>query len=128
MGTLKHHPEEIETDRPGSDSYKHRAAGSVATWLLTPGLGTLWTTEAEPGAAVERLAAAFPDLDLILVEGFKKAPWPRVLVRRPIDPDFSLADLAAVYGEPPPGYDGLVFRAADEVLRWLRSYLAEGSE
>lgn len=128
VGTLKHHPEPLETDRPGSDTHLHRAAGSLATWLLTPGLSTLWMAEAEPVEAVRRLMLAFPELDLILVEGWKEAPWPRLLVRRPNDPDFGLADLAAVYGEPPPGWDGPVFQAPEEVLCWLRSHLAEGRE
>ena len=127
VGTLKHHPEPLETDRQESDTFKHRVAGSLATWLLTPGLGTLWTAGIGPEEAVRRLVRAFPELDLILIEGFKTGSWPRLLVRRPGDEDFGLPEVAAVYGEAPPGFGGPVWTAPEEVLRWVRSFLVEGS-
>ncbi len=84
ISTIKHAHHEFDVDRPGKDSFLHRQAGaqevmvgSAARWALMHEL-----REAdEPG--LDELLAHMETVDLILVEGFKNAPIPKIEVYRP---------------------------------------------
>jgi molybdopterin-guanine dinucleotide biosynthesis protein B len=84
VALVKHAHHDFDIDRPGKDSYRHRKAGarevlvtSSARWALMHELG---------GAPELTLADALATLgpcDLVLVEGFKSAPLPKLEVYRP---------------------------------------------
>ena len=81
VATVKHAHHDAEIDQPGRDSWRHRAAGAREVALVT---GRRWAImheapEAEPTLAevLARLAPA----DLVLVEGFKREPHPKIEVR-----------------------------------------------
>ncbi len=83
VSTVKHASHGFDLDRPGTDSDRHRAAGarevviaSGRRWALMHELGG--APEPDLGNLLERLAPA----DLVLVEGFKAAPHPKVEVHR----------------------------------------------
>jgi len=83
VSTVKHTHHRFDLDRPGKDSFRHRAAGarevllaSHTRWALLHELGD----EAEP-PLVEILAKLAP-VDLVLVEGYKRDPHPKVEVFR----------------------------------------------
>jgi molybdopterin molybdotransferase len=83
VSTVKHTHHRFDLDRPGKDSFRHRAAGarevllaSHTRWALLHELGD----EAEPPLA-EILAKLAP-VDLVLVEGYKRDPHPKVEVFR----------------------------------------------
>jgi len=82
--TMKHAHHPAEVDRAGSDSFRHFNEGRVErTLLVTPALQVLFSRVsdyADPIAlAREHLSAA----ELVLVEGFKDAPLPKIEVYRP---------------------------------------------
>jgi len=84
VALVKHAHHDFDIDQPGKDSHRHRAAG--AGEVLVSG-GKRWAlmhelrSEAEPGLA--DLLAHLSPCDLVLVEGFKHDPLPKLEVHRP---------------------------------------------
>ena len=83
VSLIKHAHHEFDVDQPGKDSYRHRHAGCSEV-LVTSSLR--WALMHELRGAPElTLAAAMARLspcDLVLVEGFKDAPIPKLEVYR----------------------------------------------
>ena len=82
ISTVKrsHHP--IDPDPPGTDSHRHRAAGAHETLLASPGRFTLTQESRGPEPDLPALLARLAPVDLVLVEGFKRGPQPRIEVWR----------------------------------------------
>lgn len=82
VGYLKHAHAGFEIDRPEKDSYRARRTGVVQT-IVTGGGQTAVIDDAEElslEAAIARYGRE--DLDLIVVEGFKAEPLPKIEVAR----------------------------------------------
>jgi molybdopterin-guanine dinucleotide biosynthesis protein B len=83
VSLIKHAHHEFEIDRPGKDSWRHRHAGCTEV-LVSSGLRWALMHEVRDGAELtmdEALARLAP-CDLALVEGYKKAPIPKLEVWR----------------------------------------------
>jgi molybdopterin-guanine dinucleotide biosynthesis protein B len=83
VSTLKHAHHSLEIDKPGKDSYLHREAGarevlvaSVKRWALMHEL----REEHEPCLA--DLLPKLSDVDLVIVEGFKRETHAKIEVHR----------------------------------------------
>jgi len=84
VSTIKHTHHNFDIDRPGKDSFEHRAAGAqevvitgAARWaLLHENRG-----EAEP--SIQDMLARIAPVDIVLIEGFKSYPHPKLEVYRP---------------------------------------------
>lgn len=87
IGMVKHAHHDIEMDYPGKDSYELRKAGADEM-LITGANRCAWIHECsdpshEP-TLEETLALLNPErLDLVLVEGFKAAAFPKIELHRP---------------------------------------------
>ncbi len=84
VSTIKHAHHNLDVDRPGKDSYRHRAAGASEVVLLSSNRWTLMHelrggAEPTPEGLIQRMAP----VDLVLVEGFKKQPHDKLEVHRP---------------------------------------------
>ncbi len=82
VAVVKHATEEIELDTPGKDTWRFAGAGAAASAILSAGNLAVFTKlerEDDPRAVTPFLGA---DLDLILTEGFKKGPHPKIEVHR----------------------------------------------
>ena len=82
VGSIKHHGEKnIEVDQPGKDSWRHAQAGSRHVGIVSPGR---YAEYADTGAEVpvEDLLAHFTDVDVVVVEGYKTAGLPNIVVSR----------------------------------------------
>ena len=84
VSTIKHAHHEFDIDRPGKDSWRHRQAGagevmvaSARRWAIMHEL----RGAAEP--TLEELVAQMRPVDLLLVEGWKHHPHPKIEVHRP---------------------------------------------
>ena len=83
VSTLKHAHHAFEVDHPGKDSYEHRAAG--ATEVLV-GAASRWAlvhelrNEDEPD--LRTLLRHLSPVDLVVIEGYKRAPHPKIEVHR----------------------------------------------
>ncbi len=98
VATVKHAHHAADIDHPGTDSFRHRAAGATEVALVTAGRFAIVREQEDPSLAevLARLAPA----DLVLVEGFKTAPHPKVEVRadesRPMAPaDYNIVVIAS---------------------------------
>lgn len=83
VSTVKHAHRGFDIDTPGTDSARHRGAGarevlisSDHRWALMHELGDA------PEPTLDQLLARLSPADLVLVEGFKMAPHPKVEVHR----------------------------------------------
>ncbi|HEX7389183.1 MAG TPA: molybdopterin-guanine dinucleotide biosynthesis protein B [Acidiphilium sp.] len=104
VSTLKHAHHAFDVDRPGKDSWLHREAGatevlvsSARRWALMREL----REDAEPGLA--ELLGHMSAVDLVVVEGFKQEPHPKIEIHR------------KAAGKPPlhPGDPDIVAIASD---------------
>lgn len=82
--TMKHAHHLAEVDREGSDSFRHFNEGRAErTLLVAPDLQVLFNRASDGydpiGLAREHLSSA----EIVLVEGFKHAPLPKIEVYRP---------------------------------------------
>ena len=83
VSLIKHAHHEFDVDQPGKDSWRHRQAGcaevlvsSSERWALMHEL----RGAAEP--TLQEQLRLFGPCDLVIVEGYKKEPIPRVEVHR----------------------------------------------
>ena len=82
IGYLKHAHAGFELDTPGKDSYRARRTGVVQT-IVTGGGQTAVIDDAGEVSVQDVLARyAREDLDLIVIEGFKREPLPKIEVAR----------------------------------------------
>ncbi len=86
VATVKQARPDFDIDKPGKDSYRHREAGarevmvvSEQRWALMHERAGDEPDEPDMAALLERLAP----VDLVLVEGFRHWPHPRLEVYRP---------------------------------------------
>ena len=80
LGTVKHAHKEVEIDKKGKDSWRHRQAGADATLVVSP--DTIALVKDRETDALAELAPYLSDMDLIIVEGFKREPMPKIEIFR----------------------------------------------
>ena len=81
VAVLKHHRGDFDFDKPGKDSYRFTAAGAALSIITSPSKTGL--VETTPGAdrSLPRLLSRYiRDVDLCIVEGFKKERGPKIEV------------------------------------------------
>ena len=83
VSLIKHAHHSFDVDQPGKDSYRHRHAGcsevlvaSSVRWALMHEL------RGAPEPALQELIKCISPCDLLLVEGFKREPIPKLEVYR----------------------------------------------
>ena len=84
VSTIKHAHHEFDIDRPGKDSWRHRQAGAGEVMVAS---ARCWAIMHELRGAAEptldELVARMSPVDLLLVEGWKRHPHPKIEVHRP---------------------------------------------
>lgn len=83
VSVVKHAHERFDIDRPGKDSHRFREAGSGEVLISSPARWALMHEHhdaAEPG--LDELLSHLSPCDLVLVEGFKREPIPKLEVHR----------------------------------------------
>jgi molybdopterin-guanine dinucleotide biosynthesis protein MobB len=81
VGTIKHSSRDAEDDVPGKDSQLHAASGANVSAFLTPQRTTLRRFGPEEDLEA-MLSRGFGDCDLVLIEGYKGLPVPKIEVTR----------------------------------------------
>ena len=73
VSTIKHAHHNVDVDQPGTDSYRHRAAGASEVILASSGrVALMQELRGAPEPALEELVARLSPVDLVLVEGYKR--------------------------------------------------------
>ena len=84
VSTVKHAHHAFDLDQPGKDSWRHREAGANEVMIAS---GRRWALQRElhgdPEPSLDELVAKMTPVDLLLVEGFKFHPHPKIEVYRP---------------------------------------------
>jgi molybdopterin-guanine dinucleotide biosynthesis protein B len=83
VSTLKHAHHEFDVDQPGKDSHTHRMAGATEVLVASSRRFALvheLRGEAEPPLAM--LLGKLAPVDLVLIEGYKREPHPKLEVHR----------------------------------------------
>jgi molybdopterin-guanine dinucleotide biosynthesis protein B len=126
VSTIKHTHHGFDMDRPGKDSYRHREAGAHEVLVAST---HRWALLHEVEGAEPPLPALLQKLepvDLVLVEGFKSHPFPKLEVYRavlgkpPIWPDSP--DVVAVASDTEPDTGGRTLLALNDpaaVAAWV---------
>lgn len=83
VSTVKHAHHTAEVDRKGTDSFRHREAGAREVMLVSP---RRWALMHELRGAdeppLDDVLARLSPVDLVLIEGYKSAPHPKIETHR----------------------------------------------
>ena len=83
VSTVKHAHHAVDVDLPGTDSYRHRAAGASEVILASARrVAIMQELRGAPEPDLGDLLARLAPCDLVLVEGFKRAPHPKIEAHR----------------------------------------------
>jgi len=86
IGLIKHSHHNFQIDKPGKDSFRLREAGATPVMLVSSHRRAIITEFSHPQEPnLDEQLAHFDqsELDLILVEGFKKENFPKIELHRP---------------------------------------------
>lgn len=83
ISTIKHAHHDFDIDKVGADSYRHRMAGAHEVTIVS---GTRYAVMHElrgaPEPSFEEILARLAPCDLVLIEGYKREPVPKIEARR----------------------------------------------
>jgi molybdopterin-guanine dinucleotide biosynthesis protein MobB len=84
VSTLKHAHHEFDIDQPGKDSWVHRQAGASEVMVASSRrFALMHELRDAPQPSLGELVARMAPVDLLLIEGFKREPHPKLEVHRP---------------------------------------------
>jgi molybdopterin-guanine dinucleotide biosynthesis adapter protein len=106
VSTVKHTHHGFDMDRPGKDTYRHREAGAHEVLVASGRRWALLHEVVGPEPPLQDLLARMQPVDLVLVEGYKTHPFPKLEVHRP------------ALGKPPiwPDQPDIIAVASDRAL------------
>jgi molybdopterin-guanine dinucleotide biosynthesis protein B len=83
VSTLKHAHHAFDVDQPGKDSYMHRMAGATEVLVSSQNRFALMRElRGAPELALPELLAKLTPVDLVIIEGYKRDPHPKLEVHR----------------------------------------------
>jgi len=83
VSLIKHAHHSFDIDKPGKDSWRHREAGATEVLIASDKRWVLMhELRGEPGPTLDEQLALLSPCDLVLVEGYKAAPIPKIEVHR----------------------------------------------
>ena len=83
VSTVKHAHHGFDLDQPGKDSWRHREAGAHEVMIASSRRWALLHENEGDEPSLAALLARLSPVDLVLVEGFKSYPHPKLEVHRP---------------------------------------------
>lgn len=82
VATIKHNLHGFDIDHPGKDSWRHREAGARLTVLASPKKIAL-IRDVERDYSIDEIRDRYvEDVDIVIVEGYKKNDFPKIEVFR----------------------------------------------
>ncbi len=106
VGSIKHDMHAFEMDHVGRDTWLHRQAGAEQIAITSPQQTAILF---EKSYELDDLIAQMSNLDIVLVEGFKQADYPKfVMWNKPSDDPYllTLMNIKAVIMSFPGKYEG----------------------
>lgn len=79
VSTVKHAHHSVDVDHEGKDSYRHRAAGAHEVVLASDTrLAIMQEHRGETPPSLEQILARMSDVQIVIVEGFKRDSHPKI--------------------------------------------------
>jgi molybdopterin-guanine dinucleotide biosynthesis protein B len=129
VSTVKHAHHGFDMDQPGKDSHRHRDAGAHEVLVASGRRWALLHEVVGEEPLLPALLRRMDPVDLVLVEGFKSHPYPKLEVHRPAlgKPPLWPADrdIVAVASDAHPDTGGralLPLGDAIAVADWIRRH------
>jgi molybdopterin-guanine dinucleotide biosynthesis adapter protein len=128
VSTIKHAHHNFDLDQPGKDSYEHRAAGAEEVVVASANrVALMRELRGAPEPSLAELLGLLKPVDLVLVEGFKRDPLPKIEIFRvangkpwlhPNDPRIIalISDVRAASAALPQAFIDDIAAAADLVV------------
>jgi len=82
VATIKHNRHGFEIDHEGKDSWRHKQAGAWTTVLASPHQVAVVEDIEKDCDIAELVDRYIRNVDIVLSEGFKKNPYPKIEVNR----------------------------------------------
>ena len=79
VAVVKHDAHEFEIDREGKDSWRFTRAGADITAVVSATKSAIMENRS---VTLESLLEKITDVDIIITEGYKTGPWPKIAVLR----------------------------------------------
>jgi molybdopterin-guanine dinucleotide biosynthesis protein B len=134
VSTIKHAHHGFDMDLPGKDSHRHRLAGAHEVVVASSRRWALLHEVVGPEPNLPDLLARMAPVDLVLVEGFKSHPYPKLEVFRPELGKPSLWDhepeVVAVASDSTPDIGErtlLPLNQPDTIATWIRTHVVTDS-
>jgi molybdopterin-guanine dinucleotide biosynthesis adapter protein len=120
VSTIKHAHHNFDLDQPGKDSYEHRAAGAEEVLVASANrVALMRELRGAPEPSLAELLRLLKDVDLVLVEGFKRDPLPKIEVFRAANgkPALYTGDrrIVALIGDDAGPLSGLPHASIDDI-------------
>ena len=95
VAVVKHDAHEFDIDHEGKDSWRMTRAGADVTAVASSTKAAIMENRFIP---IEELLERIRDVDIVLTEGYKRGPWPKIAIQRrdsgsplPLPPEECLA-------------------------------------
>jgi molybdopterin-guanine dinucleotide biosynthesis protein B len=83
VSTIKHAHHAFDIDRPGKDSYMHRMAGATEVLVSSQNrFALMHELRGAPELSLPELLAKLSPVDLVIIEGYKREPHPKLEIFR----------------------------------------------
>ncbi len=131
VATVKHDGHRFEPDRPGTDSFRHLEAGALGAAVFD---GEKYQLVRRAAVDERFLIAQFPEAELILLEGFKASPWPKLeVVRaavsdRPVCSPVTRLALVTDCAPDAPGCPVFGFEDIPALADWVAGFARRGQD
>jgi molybdopterin-guanine dinucleotide biosynthesis protein B len=116
IATVKHAHHAVDIDQPGTDSFRHRAAGATEVALVGGQRYAIMREVVEP--PLSEVLARLSPCDLVLIEGYKREPHPKIEVRADHSRPMAASDsnIVAIAADAAPVDESLPWFARDDVM------------
>jgi len=105
VSTIKHAHHNFDLDQPGKDSHAHRLAGAQEVLVASANrIALMRELRGAPEPPLPELLRLLEPVDLVMIEGFKRDPYPKIEIFRlgngkpPMHPDDPR--IVALIGDP----------------------------
>ncbi|MGN0314256.1 MAG: molybdopterin-guanine dinucleotide biosynthesis protein B [Fusicatenibacter sp.] len=119
VAVMKHDGHDFEPDVPGSDSFRYKAAGAYGSAVFSK--SKYMIVKEQLDVSYESLSAAFPEADIILVEGLKYSSLPKIELVRKGNSDTCICNpknvVAIISDFIPEHEEGILILTFDETER-----------